>query len=162
MSKIPAARPMSLRDKISGPHAVPIARLVERGEAASLRIQKDFDGFLQQRVAELEELLDTLDGDTASDEVRRNVFTIVLDIRGSSALAGKPLVGTICSTFETLLQQRDPADPRMKAAIASHTAALNLVMAKGALDEESSRLLTGELSRAVDCLPLKKQDFPAI
>jgi hypothetical protein len=146
---------ISLRDKISGPNAVPIERLVERGAQASERVQQHFDDFLKLRVEDLEALQAQLTRDPDAD-AWRNFFTIVRDIRGSSALAGKMGVNQFCISLETLLQERDPADPRMPSAIASHIDALHIVTLGKAGDELSQTLLAEQLSLAVNALPVTK------
>ncbi len=155
MSKRP-----SLRDKISGPNAVPIETLVERAASASQRVQQQFDSFLKLRVGDLEALQAQMARDPEAD-AWRNFFTIVRDIRGSSALAGKMGVNRFCISLETLLQERDPADPRMPSAIASHVDALHIVTLGKAGDELSQSLLAEQLTLAVDSLPVMKRDFRA-
>ena len=152
---------LSLRDKISGPNAVPIENLVARGEQASARVQQHFDDFLKLRVGDLEALQAELARDPDA-EAWRNFFTIVRDIRGSSALAGKTGVNQFCISLETLLQERDPADPRMGSAIASHVDALHIVTLGKAGDELSQALLAEQLALAVNALPAMKRDFRAV
>ncbi|MEY4966021.1 MAG: hypothetical protein RL274_1604 [Pseudomonadota bacterium] len=153
----PASRRPSLRDRISGPNAVDITSLVARGEAASQLVQDSFDDFLRLRVRTLEGMQDKVAGNPADDDAWNGFFTIVRDIRGSSALAGKPLINAICATFETLLRQRDPNDPRMRTAIAPHICALDIVLSVHG--EEDQRLLAEQLARAVDCLPVTQRNF---
>jgi hypothetical protein len=151
---------MSLRDKISGPNAVAIEKLVARGAQACERVQQHFDGFLKLRVEDLETLQAQLARDPEAD-AWRNFFTIVRDIRGSSALAGKMGVNRFCISLETLLQERDPADPRMASAIASHINALHIVTLGKAGDELSQTLLAEQLALAVNALPMMKRDASA-
>lgn len=152
---------LSLRDKISGPNAVPIENLVARGAEASQRVQQHFDDFLKLRVGDLEALQAELARDPDA-EAWRNFFTIVRDIRGSSALAGKTGVNRFCISLETLLQERDPADPRMGSAIASHVDALHIVTLGKAGDELSQTLLAEQLALAVNALPAMKRGFRTI
>lgn len=151
----------SLLEKVSGPNAVSIETLVERGEIASARIQEKFDDFLKLRVIALEKMLDDLQGEAAPEAWWRIFYTIIHDIRGSAALAGNMSVSTFCISLERLLQERDPLDPRMRTAILSHINALNLVVSQGAPDNASQELLVAELSRAVSCLPLKARSLKA-
>lgn len=151
---------LSLRARISGPNAVPIERLVARGAQASVRVQHQFDDFLRLRVGDLEKLQPALARDPEA-ESWRNFFTIVRDIRGSSALAGKMGVNKFCISLETLLQERDPADPRMPSAIATHIGALHIATQGKAGDELSQTLLAEQLSLAVNALPVMKRDFRA-
>lgn len=152
-----ARRRPSLKDKISGPNALPIAKLVARGESASQRVQEEVGDFLHLRINQLEGLAAGLVGEEAGIAAWKEFYTIVHDIRGSCALAGKASASAFCVSLESLLQQRDPADPRMHVAIKSHINALNLVMSGRANDENSQHLLASQLSRAVECLPLKQR-----
>ena len=154
------SRRVSLRDRISGPNAVPIEKLVARGAQACERAQQHFDDFLKLRVGDLEKLQPQLARDPEAD-AWRNFFTIVRDIRGSSALAGKMGVNQFCISLESLLQERDPADPRMSSAIASHIDALHIVTLGKAGDELSQALLAEQLSLAVNALPVIKRDLRA-
>lgn len=151
----------TLRNKISGPNALPIAKLVARGDGAALRVQNTIDDFLRQSIRRLEEMHAEL-ARAETHEAWMRFFTLVHDIRGSSALAGKVAISTFCASFETLLQGRDAADPRVRIAIVSHINALNLVMAGRVEDEKSEQLLAAQLSRAVDCLPVRKRDLRAM
>lgn len=151
----------SLRDRISGPNARPIAQLVAMGERASERVQESFHDFLAQRVLLLEQFLPGLNpasGDGAS--ALRNFFTIVHDIRGSSALAQNSGVNRLCASFETLLQARDHDDPRMPAAIRSHIDAISLVAHRRGGDAALD-ILASQLARAVEALPVRMQDLRA-
>jgi len=151
-----------LLEKVSGPNAVPVTMLVERGEAASRRVQEKFDDFLKHRVGELERMLGALTKKDAPEALWKSFYTVVHDIRGSGALAGHLSVNSFCLSLERLLQERDPADPRMGAAIASHINALNLVISEGAPDKTSQAVLMAELSRAVDCLPIRLRELRAV
>jgi hypothetical protein len=136
--------------------------LVERGEAASRRVQEKFGDFLKLRVGELEGMLGALTKKDVPEAVWKSFYTIVHDIRGSGALAGCLAVNSFCQSLERLLQERDPIDPRMGVAIASHINALNLVISEGAPDKTSQAVLMAELSRAVDCLPIRPQELRTV
>jgi hypothetical protein len=151
-----------LMEKVSGPNAVPIAMLVARGEAASRRVQEKFDDFLKLRVGELERMQGALTKKDVPEALWKSFYTVVHDIRGSGALAGRVAVNSFCQSLERLLQERDSADPRMGAAIASHINALNLVISEGAPGQTSQAMLMAELSRAVDCLPMRLRELRAV
>lgn len=159
----PARRAPSLKEKISGPNALPITQLVTQGDRASQRVQESFDDFLDQRVLQLEELFAGLWQTPAEDfaAVWQNFFTVVRDIRGSSALAQNKGANTFCKSLEILLQERDCADPRMREAIQSHISALSLIASGRAGNEQSQDILAAHLARAVDALPVKARDFGA-
>ena len=159
---IPPRRRQSLLDKVSGPNAVPITALVARGEGASRRVQEKFEDFLKLRVGELEEMFRTLTDEGTPAALWENFYGVVHDIKGSSALAGKFAVHAFCLSLIRLLEERDCADPRMGTAIGSHINALNLVVSRGVPEKAAQTLLMSELSRAIDCLPLKKREFKAV
>lgn len=149
-------RPRTLLEKVSGPRAVLIDKLVERGEAASENVRETFGDFLKLRVAELEGLLNPLITPNAPKALWTQFYTVVHDIRGSGALARDFAINEFCASLERLLQERDPADARMHTAIQSHINAMNLVISQGTPDSASQAFLAAELSRAVDCLPFKE------
>jgi hypothetical protein len=144
----------SLRKRISGPNALPITQMVAMGERASERVQESFNDFLRQRISCLEDLLPRLTQNNCEDAEWRKFFTIVRDIRGSSALAQSKGANTVCKSFEVLLQERDTADPRMPEAIRSHISALSLIANGRAGDEKTQDMLSSHLTRAVDALPV--------
>lgn len=144
----------SLKKRISGPNALPITQLVALGERASERVQESFNDFLRQRISALEDLLPALLQKNRDDAAWRSFFTIVRDLRGSSALAQNKGANTFCKSFEVLLLEREAADPRMPEAIRSHISALSLVANGRAGDEQSQEVLSLHLTRAVDALPV--------
>lgn len=156
-------RTPSLKEKISGPRARPIAQLVTQGDLASQRVQESFHDFLDQRVSHLESLFSGLMRGLCEDFAAdwQEFFTVVRDIRGSSALAQNKGANTFCKSLETLLQERDCADPRMGEAIQSHIGALRLIASGRAGNEESQDILAAHLAKAVDALPVKTRDFRA-
>ena len=156
MGRLRSRRPRSLLEKVSGPKAVPIDKLVERGEAASQEVRATFGEFLKLRVSELEGMLKPLTAPDAPNALWTQFYTVVHDIRGSGALARNLAVIEFCISLERLLSERDPADARMHMALLSHINALNLVISRGTPDKASQALLAAELSRAVDSLPLRR------
>lgn len=156
MGRLRSRRPGSLLEKVSGPKAVSIDKLVERGEAASQEVRATFGEFLKLRVSELEGMLRHLTAPDAPNALWTQFYTVVHDIRGSGALAQNLAVNEYCASLERLLSERDPVDARMQIALLSHINALNLVISRGAPDKASQAVLAAELSRAVDSLPLRR------
>jgi len=154
LSSNPIGVGLSLKKRISGPNALPITQLVAMGERASARVQETFNDFLRQRINRLEDLLPGLLQSNREGAAWQNFFTIVRDIRGSSALAQSNGANIFCKSFEVLLQERDTADPRMPDAIRSHINALTLIANGRVSDEQTQGILSSHLSRAVDALPV--------
>jgi hypothetical protein len=151
----PGRRRPSLKQRVGGAKAVPVAQLIAQGDQAAQRVHDTFWDFLKLRVGELEALQPALSREKPGTAAWKKFYTMVHDIRGSSAVAGQISATAFCSSLEVLLQERDTQDPRMPSAIASHIHALNLLLA-GQTTEISRRLLVSELSRAVDALPIRK------
>jgi hypothetical protein len=145
-----------LLSKIDGPNAKPVATLVKKGEVAVSRVQESFGDFLGEKVSELAKMRAQLANRPEQEEIWREFYTAVLDLRGSSALAGHRWVSSLSFSLETMLRERDPGDNRIGLVIASHMDAINLVISGRAVDDRSPMILLTELSRAVDCLALKR------
>ncbi len=155
LTTLPAKKRLSLRHKITGPNALPIAQLVAMGERASARVEESFQQFLVGRVRSLEARFTALANPECGEDAWLSFFTIVRDIRGSSALAKHHAANSFCKSFEILLQDRDRADLRMHDAIRSHINALRLVTTGRAPDEQSRDVLVAQLWRAVNALRVK-------
>ena len=145
-----------LLSKIDGPNARPVAALVKKGEAAVSRVKDSFGDFLGDKISELAKMRAQLANRPEQAEIWREFYTAVLDLRGSSALAGHRWVSSLSFSLETMLRERDRADMRIGPVIASHMDAINLVISGRAVDDRSPMILLTELSRAVDCLALKR------
>ena len=152
-------RRLTLLEKISGSKGVPITALVARGDVASRHFQEKFVDFLRPSLTELETMLAKLTHGSVPDVFWKNLYAVVLDIQGSSGLAGYVNVNSIGVSLQRLLEERDLEDSRMVAAIWSHLYALNFAISNGVHDEAHLRVLLSELSRVVDRLPLKVNDF---
>jgi HPt (histidine-containing phosphotransfer) domain-containing protein len=150
-----AKRQPSLLDKISGPKAVPLTALVKKGEAAAQRVQESFGDFLSQRVRDLTEARLRLSG--APPAVWDQFYAMVMDLRGSAAMAGQKQLVAVCHSLETLLKEH-VRDSRAAGVVASHIDAL-MLLSSGRQSEsarESAGLrLTGELEQAVARIPRK-------
>ncbi len=145
-----------LLSKIGGPGARPVATLVKKGEEAVSRVRETFGDFLDEKISELAKMRARLADRPEQEEIWREFYTAVLDLRGSSALAGHRWVSALSFSLETMLRERDPGDLRIEPVIASHMDAINLVISGRAVDDRSPLILLKELSRAVDCLALKQ------
>jgi hypothetical protein len=76
----------SLLERISGPNAVPLTALVKKGEAAAEKVQAGFGDYLGTRLRELADVRYRLSG--APDAVWDQFYSLVVDLRGSAAMAG--------------------------------------------------------------------------
>jgi len=141
LSNASAKRRPSLLERISGPNAAPLSTLVKKGEAAALHVQESFGDFLGQRIREMAEL--QLSGDPAWDQL----YSLVVDLRGSAAMAGQDHLGAVCRSLESLIKEH-VRDSRSAMVVASHIDAL-VLLASGREDEKAAARLAGELAQAV-------------
>jgi hypothetical protein len=148
-----AKRQPSLLERISGPKAVLLTALVQKGEAAAMRVQESFGDFLNQRVRDLMAARFQLMAapDAVPEAAWEQFYALVVDLRGSAAMAGRRGLGTVCDSLETLLQEH-VRDARAVSVAASHIDAL-LLLSAGRESESAAQRLTGELERAVARLP---------
>jgi HPt (histidine-containing phosphotransfer) domain-containing protein len=135
----------SLLERISGPKAAPLSSLVKKGEAAALRVQESFGDFLGLRIREL--VSHRLCDDAAWDQL----YSLVVDLRGSAAMVGQNHLGAVCRSLETLIKEH-VRDPRAAKVVASHVDAL-VLLASGREDEKAAARLAEELAQAVARLP---------
>lgn len=143
----------SLMEKISGPNAVPIALLVERGEAAAARVHEGFASFLEQRARDLSVMRQRITG--PGDAGWQEFYATVVDLRGSAATAGRHAVAVIAGSLEAMLDEK-LFDSRAVAVLNSHVDALMLVSA-GEQGEGAIRHLIAELEQAVARLSPRPQ-----
>ena len=135
----------SLLERISGPNALPITLLVERGEAAAARVHEGFGSFLEQRIRDLSAMREHIAG--PGHPRWQEFYAAVIDLRGSAATAGRHAVAKVAGSLEALLDER-LFDGRAATVLNSHLDALMLV-ASGGLREGAIRHLTIELEQAV-------------
>ncbi|HKX65430.1 MAG TPA: hypothetical protein VJM78_08975 [Rhizomicrobium sp.] len=148
----PKHRP-SLLERISGPKAVPLSALVKKGEAAAERVQESFGDFLGQRIRELADARFRLSG--APPSAWEQFYAVVVDLRGSAAMADQNHIGAVCRSLETLIKEH-VRDSRSAGVAGSHVDAL-LLLSSGRQNEgqnDSGRLIA-ELEQAVARLPRK-------
>lgn len=139
----------SLLERISGPNAVPLTTLVKQGEAAAERVQESFGDYLDTRLRALADLRSRLSG--APDGVWDEFYSQVVDLRGSSAMAGRQGLGEICTSLETLLKEH-LRDARAVQVVISHIDAL-VLLSSGQESPGAVKRLAGELAQAVARIP---------
>jgi hypothetical protein len=142
---------LSLLERISGPNAVPLTALVKRGEVAAEKVQASFGDYLGERLRELADVRYRLSG--APDAVWDQFYSLVVDLRGSAAMAGRQALGEVCVSLETLLKEH-VRDARAAQVVASHVDAL-VLLSSGNESQAAARRLTAELIQAVARLPRK-------
>jgi hypothetical protein len=150
----PRRRP-SLLERISGPKAVPLTALVAKGEAAAERVQESFGDFLDQRIGDLmaARLQLTAAPDTVPEAAWEQFYALVVDLRGSAAMAGRRGLGPVCVSLETLLREH-VRDSRAVTVAASHIDAL-LLLSAGRESESAAQRLGAELAQAVARIPAR-------
>lgn len=124
---------------------MPIALLVERGEAAAVRVHEGFGSFLDQRIRELSAMREHIAG--PGHPGWQEFYAAVVDLRGSAATAGRHGVAKVAGSLEALLDER-LFDGRAATVLNSHLDAL-VLLAPGGLGEGAIRHLTAELEQAV-------------
>jgi len=144
------ARP-SLLEKISGPNAMPLTALVRRAEVAAEKVQASFGDYLGTRLRDLADVRYRLSG--APDVVWDQFYSLVVDLRGSAAMAGRQGLGEVCVSLETLLKDH-VRDARAAQVVASHVDTL-VLLSSGQESQAAARRLTAELAQAVARLPRK-------
>jgi hypothetical protein len=150
-----ARRRPSLLERISGPKAVPLTALVQKGEAAATRVQESFGDFLQLRIQELMQARFRLTAtpDAVPEAAWQQFYALVVDLRGSAAMAGRRGLGPVCVSLETLVQEH-VRDARAVTVAASHIDAL-LLLSAGRESESAAQRLGAELAQAVARVPLR-------
>jgi len=138
------SRPQTLRQKVRGPNARPIATLVTQGDRAAGRVQSQFGDFLPGRLNELRHAADSLLGHPGDAARRHAVVFIAQDLRSSSVTAGRPRLGAILASLEDAAG-KDVLDAEI---LRLHLDVVALVSNPG-LPESDYRRLTADLARAV-------------
>jgi HPt (histidine-containing phosphotransfer) domain-containing protein len=150
LSNASAKRRPSLLERISGPKAAPLSTLVKKGEAAAMRVQEGFGDFLGQRIRELTDARLRLAGAPSWEKF----YAVVMDLRGSAAMAGRTSLVAVCHSLETLIKEH-VRDARSAAVAGSHIDALLLLSSPRQTDDQGADRLIGELEQAVARLPRK-------
>jgi len=145
----------SLYEKTQGPQAVHIETLIEQGDTAARRVSAGYLAFFRTRLPSVENLAKALFGETPGGPDWKVFYTVVHDLRSSSASAGYNTVSAICESLERLLFERDPQNPLMRDVIRLHLDALSLAASNNTpiADGDEANRLIANLGRAVDKLP---------
>ena len=143
----------SLLERISGPNAVPLTALVKKGEVAAEKVQESFGDYLGTRLRDLADVRYRLSGapDEASGAVWDQFYSLVVDLRGSAAMAGRQGLGEVCTSLETLLKEH-ARDARAAQVAASHVDTL-VLLSSGHEGPAAVKRLSAELVQAVARIP---------
>jgi HPt (histidine-containing phosphotransfer) domain-containing protein len=144
----------SLYEKTQGPHAVPIETLIQQGDTAARLVSAGYLDFFRAKLPSVQNLANAVVIEPSGSANWKTFYTVVHDLRSSSASAGYHTLSAICESLETLLVERAPNDALMHEVIKLHLDALFLTSSANAPtpdDAESTRLITN-LGRAVDRL----------
>lgn len=139
----------SLLERISGPNAVPLSALVKKGEVAAEKVQESFGDYLGTRLRDLADVRIRLSG--APDAVWDQFYSLVVDLRGSAAMAGRQGLGEVCTSLETLLKEH-ARDARAAQVAASHVDTL-VLLSSGQESPAAVKRLSAELVQAVARIP---------
>lgn len=136
-------RSQSLRQKVRGPNARPIAALIGQGDRAAGRAQAQFGDFLHGRLGELRHAANALLNRPCDAGRRHAVIFIAEDLRSSSVTAERPRLGAILASLGSAVR-KDVLDIEI---LRLHLDAVALVSNPG-LPESDYRRLTTDLARA--------------
>jgi HPt (histidine-containing phosphotransfer) domain-containing protein len=144
----------SLYEKTQGPQAVRLETLIEQGDTAARRVSASYLDFFRARLPSAENLANALFVESPGGPSWKVFYTVVHDLRSSSASAGYNTVSAICESLERLLVERDPENSLMRDVIRLHLDALSLAASNNTpiADGEEANRLIANLGRAVDKL----------
>lgn len=134
---------LTLRRKVSGPNARPIAALIAEGERGAARACYVFSDFLLERLADLRRAVEMLLREPHQARWLTLLF-IAQDLRSSADTAGRGRLSTLLASLEGLARQ-DMVDGDI---LTLHLDAMSLALDPALPEEDYQRLLTG-LARAV-------------
>lgn len=137
-------RPLSLRQKVCGPNAKPIAALIARGDRASIRAQAQFGNFLATGLNDLRRAADALSRESGDAIRRQRLLFIVRDLRTASTTAGRLRLGAVLASLENAAHM-NALDAEI---LGLHLDAAMLASNPG-LPERDYQRLSADLARAV-------------
>ncbi len=143
-------RRANLLEKVSGPNAVPLAALIQKGEAAAQKVHQSFGSFLDQRILELARLRPQLAN--PEEPAWREIYEAEVDLLGTAATAGRKEVSAVCASLELLMRQlgaRIDWDAKAARVLGSHVDALMLLTSERAPKGAAMAMLVEELEQAV-------------
>ena len=144
---------LPLHTKVTGPRAIAIDTLVERGEAAAKRVAQEYADYAPTLVARIVITGKTLLQRQASISEWNSLYTIVRDLRTSGASAGHHDLAAICCSLEDVWTTCDRNDVRLPKVVDLHLDALTLTVLEE-LSETRFQLLYEELRCAASILTL--------
>ena len=152
MTKTSLPKRPALFRRTQGPRAVDISLLVERGEKAAGRVEREFDLFAAERVGQIEAMIGGSARASRHEAGWDELFTAVLDLRTSSETVKHTGISSLCLALELLIQTRDRQDPKIATVMLLHCAALTLVV-NSQLDMAQTERLLADLNKASASLP---------
>ena len=124
----------SLRQRVSGPNAVPVAMLVERGAKAAEHANAQFQDFAREGVRMLERQMAAITP-TAPQDAWVALAASVQDLRSSSATGGQPALSRMAKSWEKALTL--PRDGKLVAVMHLHLDALRHALSHAASADEN-------------------------
>lgn len=150
---------MPLHAKVRGPAAIPIAQLIERGEAAAERVSEEYAEYARTLAIEIVTTGRELLKKQATGAEWNSLYTAVRDLRTSGESAKHRALTGICEALEFVWMRCDRKDPRVPAVIDLHLDALLLVAAYK-MPEATLHRLRKELRLAAGVLRLGEGHIP--
>lgn len=151
----------SLRQRLGGPNSKPIEQLVAAAEASARAKVDDFGDYARAALARMGGLLGGLK-DRSCAEDWRHLYTMVHDLRASSATVGWQGISSVSASLERAIEERDAQDARMTQVAQLHHDAMQLVIAGRANSRAEWQGLITHLTLAVQCLPRKGEPADVI
>jgi len=126
----------TLRQRVSGPNAVPITQLVERGAKAAERVNEQFQDFAREGVRKLEALMANITPATPPESWGA-LQAAVQDLRSSAATGGQPALSRMAKSWEKALTLPRAGNAKLVPVMHLHLDALRHALAHAASAEEN-------------------------
>ena len=126
----------SLLQRVSGPNAVPIAQLVERGAKAAEKVNGQFQDFARDGVRQLESLMANI-APASPEQSWVALAAAVQDLRSSAATGGHPALSRMAKSWEKALTLPRSGNAKLVPVMLLHLDALRHALAHTATADES-------------------------
>ena len=125
----------SLLQRVRGPNAKPIDFLIERGAASAVRVNSEYRDFARERVKQIAEAMSGLTPASPLSDWR-SLYTMIQDLRSSSATCGSNAIAGIARSWERALDWQYRREEKLMAVLQLHLDALKLAVSQAAGTKE--------------------------
>jgi hypothetical protein len=151
----------SLRQRLGGPNRRPVEQLVAAAETSARGLIDGFGEYARGALGTIGGLIGKLDNGSSVEDWR-HLYTIVHDLRASSATVGWQGISSVSASLERAIEERDAQDRRMIKVVQLHHDGMRLLIGGGANSRAEWQGLITQLASAVHCLPRKGEPAPVI